>query len=445
MKSMDAGAKAKNGTNEELSAALLVLNWNGRALLETGLPLLLDQTYQNYEVVVVDNNSSDGSSSFITENFPQVRLIQNETNIGFSRALNVGLRQLNNDVVVLLNNDVFVQPDWLEQLLYPFTESPQIGVVGCKLLYPDGTIQHLGAELTYPLAHSHHFYYKQAESTTQDLPAIQDVPYVTGAAMAIHRSVMDKIGLLDEMFHPIYYEEVDYCYRARSAGFRVVVNTKAKAIHNESTSMNRLQDFKLKMLQRNRYRFVLKHYSLEQFLQDFVPAETSYLADHRLFQNVDAIRLICLEMAINAPTILPTTSLPEQVTAVQNALLELRQAATLASVNQEQHPEPLHEFTFPETGSRLQPLIASFRRAWSSVAAKWLVRSLLQQQHLHNQFLQRQIERLNTQTRSQAMEIEHLMAAFLPIQQELKQLQTTVSMLQPQPEKETNSESGLLP
>lgn len=434
---MEAGVKSENNKRKGLSAAILVLNWNGRSLLETSLPLLLNQTYQHYEVVIVDNASSDGSSTLIAQQFPQVRLIQNETNMGFSRALNVGLRQLNADVVVLLNNDVFVQPDWLEQLLQPFAKSPQIGIVGCKLLYPDGTIQHLGAELTYPLAHSHHFYYKQEASTIQDLPAVQDVPYVTGAAMAIHRSVMDEIGLLDEMFHPIYYEEVDYCYRARAAGFRVVVATQAVAIHNESTSMNRLQDFKLKMLHRNRYRFVLKHYSVEQFLQDFVPAETAHLANDHLFHNVDAIRLVCLEMAVTAPTVLSSTSSPEQVAAVQNAFLELRQAAVLASVNQDPPPAPLQEFTFPETGSKLQSFIASFRRAWSSVAAKWLVRSLLQQQHWHNQFLLHQIEQLNTQTRSQAMEIEHLMATFLPMQQELKQLQTDLSILKRQLEQAT--------
>lgn len=429
---METGTKTEDKTPETLSAAILVLNWNGRALLATALPLLLNQTYRNYEVVVVDNGSSDGSSSFVAQQFPQVHLIQNETNIGFSRGLNVGLRQLNNDVVVLLNNDVFVQPDWLEQLLEPFKESPQIGVVGCKLLYPDGTIQHLGAELTYPLAHSHHLYYKQEVSATLNLPAVQDMPYVTGAAMAIHRSVMDKIGLLDEMFHPIYYEEVDYCYRAKAAGFRVVVAAKAMAVHNESTSMNRLNELKLKMLQRNRYYFVLKHYSVEQFLQDFVPAETAYLVKHHLFLGVDAIRLACLEMVGLVPTILPTDTAPETLTAVQKALLHLRETAIQAKASVEAPPPELQEFTFPVDGSRWGFITARFRQVWSSIAAKWLVRRLIQQQAMHNQYLQRQIGYMEVRERSQAMEIEHLLTMLLPTQKTIKQLETDLLHLKEQ-------------
>ncbi|VAW32941.1 Glycosyl transferase, group 2 family protein, partial [hydrothermal vent metagenome] len=268
---MDAAQKSESRAERIHSTAILVLNWNGRSLLQTCLPLLLNQTYSNYEVVVVDNGSSDASVSFVTEQFPQVRLIQNEGNLGFSRGINAGLRQINADVVVLLNNDVLVQPDWLAELLRPFQEDSQIGIIGSKLLYPDGTIQHLGAELTFPLARSQHFLYKEAD--VDGLPAVQDVPYVTGAAMAVHRSVLAQIGLLDEMFHPFYYEEVDFCYRARKAGFRVVVATQAVAIHDESASMDKVQDLKLQTLQCNRYRFVLKHYSIEQFLQEFVPAE----------------------------------------------------------------------------------------------------------------------------------------------------------------------------
>jgi GT2 family glycosyltransferase len=415
---------------ETVSAAILVLNWNGRSLLQTCLPLLLNQTVSNYEVVVVDNGSSDASVSFVTEQFPQVRLIQNEKNLGFSRGINAGLRQISADVVVLLNNDVLVQPNWLAELLRPFQEDSQIGIIGSKLLYPDGTIQHLGAELTYPLARSHHFHYKKAD--VDELPAVQDVPYVTGAAMAVHRSVLTRVGLLDEMFHPFYYEEVDFCYRAKAAGFRVVVATQAVAVHDESVSMNKVQDLKLQTLQRNRYRFVLKHYSIEQFLQEFVPAETAQLASNQLFADVDAIRLACLQTAVAAPTILPPNSTVEQITAVQKALLQLRETAILAKATQETPPPTLHEFTFPQTDSPFQPLIAKFRAFWSSIAAKWLVRSLQQQQSYHNQFLQRQIKRMGVQARSQSMEIEQLLAALLPTQQAQKQLQVDLAALQKQ-------------
>lgn len=425
---METGQNPANHMPNDLSVAVLILNWNGRSLLQTCLPLLLNQTYGNYQVVVVDNGSSDESVAFIAEHFPQVRLIQNEENLGFSRGINVGLSQVEADVAVLLNNDVLVQPNWLEELVRPFTTSSEIGIVGCKLLYPDGSVQHLGAELTYPLAHSHHFHYK--ETDVSDLPAVQDVPYVTGAAMAVHHSVLAKIGLLDETFHPFYYEEVDYCYRARAAGYRVVVATQAAAVHNESMTIRKVQDLMLQTRHRNRYRFVLKHYSLEQFLQEFVPAETAYLKNHHLFLDVDAVRLACLEMAIKVPNILPAETPAEQLTAVQKALLQLRETAILSKASAEAPPPELEEFSFPASGSRLGSIIAKFRQAWSSIAAKWLVRRLRQQQTLHNQFLQRQIGRLETQGRSQALEIEHLLATFLPVQESLKHLEADLAQLQ---------------
>lgn len=427
---MESGQKSAGSLSEELAVTILILNWNGRSLLETCLPLLLNQTYSNYNVVIVDNGSTDDSTTLITQKFPQIHLIQNDDNLGFSRGINAGLRQIKAEVVVLLNNDVMVRPNWLEELIRPFHISSDIGIIGCKLLYPDGTIQHLGAELSYPLAHSYHFHYKEADSNA--LPAIQDVPYVTGAAMAIRASVLDKIGLLDESFHPFYYEEVDYCYRARAAGFRVVLATQAVAVHDESASMSKVQDLKLQTRHRNRYRFVLKHYSFDQFLQEFVPAETDYLNKHHLFQDVDAIRLACLEMAIAAPLILSGDILPEQLTAVQKALLHLRETAIAAKASAEALPPKLEEFTFPAAGYGLGTLIAKLRQAWSSIAAKWLVRRLLQQQTLHNQYLQRQIDRLETQGRSQALEVEHLLATLLPTQSALNRLEADFTQLKKQ-------------
>lgn len=422
---MELRAKSETGTKEALSAAVLVLNWNGRDLLQTCLPLLLNQTYTNYKIVVVDNGSADDSVSFVRENFPLVGFILNEENLGFSRGTNAGLRQISADVMVLLNNDVLVQPNWLAELIRPFHQDPQIGIVGCKLLYPDGTIQHLGAELTYPLAHSRHFHHKEADVT--ELPAVQDVPYVTGAALAVRHTVLADIGLLNESFHPFYYEEVDFCYRAKAAGYRVVVATQAVAVHNESTSMRKVPDIMLQTRHRNRYRFVLKHYSLDQFLQAFVPAETAYLNRHHLFPDVDAVRLACLEIAIAAPMILPVETPLEQVTAVQHALLQLRETAVRATASAEAPPPELEEFSFPSSGSGLGSLVAKFRQAWSSVAAKWLVRRLRQQQTLHNEYLQRQIARLEAQGRSQSLEIEQLLATLLTTQESLKRLEADLA------------------
>ena len=427
---METGQESASGTPNELSVAILILNWNGRSLLETCLPPLLSQTYVNYKVVVVDNASDDDSVRWLRQHTPQVQLIQNDENLGFSRGINAGLPYVSADVIVLLNNDVLVRPNWLEELIRPFRQDPAIGIVGCKLLFPDGTIQHLGAELTYPLANSHHFHYKEPDSN--QVTTLQDVPYVTGAALAVRQEVLTKIGLLDESFHPFYYEEVDFCTRARSAGYRVVVTPDAVAIHDESATMDAISGLKLPTLHRNRLRYVLKHYTPEQFLHDFVPAEAAYLAQHPIFEELDILRLVYFEAAVPQPN-LPPSSSAEQLTAVQAALLQLRRAAITAKATLELAPPPLTEFTFPASDSPLGALVARLRRAWAGIAAKWLVRSLTQQQTGHNAFLKRQIERLNSQLNTQTLETDRLLTELISIQQRQQELEAEMAQLRADP------------
>ena len=424
---METGQQSTSSVPDNLAVAILILNWNGRSLLATCLPPLLNQSYTNYEVVVVDNGSTDDSVAFVREQFPQVQLIQNEENLGFSLGINAGLRQISADVVVLLNNDVLVRPNWLAELIRPFHQDPQIGIVGCKLLFPDGTIQHLGAELTFPLAHSHHFHYQEPDSG--QITDWQDVPYVTGASLAVRRNVLDSIGLLDEAFHPFYYEEVDFCTRARDAGFRVIVEPRAVAVHDESATMKSVSGLKLQTLHKNRLRYVLKHYTPEQFLQDFVPAETAFWAGHPILPELDALRLAYFETAVPQPTMSPEVTEAE-VTAVRKALLQLRHAAILAKAQAIQPPPPLTEFHFPAGRAWLNKLAAHVREAWSRVAAKWLLRSLMQQQHKQNLYLLQQIEALQNQAEIQAQETDRLLTLMLPTQQKQQKLEAILTNLQ---------------
>lgn len=423
---METGQQPASSVPTDVSVAVMILNWNGRFLLQTCLSPLVEQTYTNYQVVVVDNGSTDDSVPFVREQFPQVQLLQNGANLGFSRGTNAGLRQISADVVVLLNNDVRVQPNWLMELIRPFHQDPQIGIVGCKLLYPDGTIQHLGAELTYPLAHSHHFYYKEPDLTQVEV--LQDVPYVTGASLAVRREVLDTIGLLDEAFHPFYYEEVDFCTRARNAGFRVVVTPRAVAIHDESATMRNVSGLKLQTLHRNRLYYVLKHYAPQQFLQDFVPAEATFLSEQPVLPELDALQLAYFRTAVPYPPVAPETS-DAQTMAIRAALLQLRHMAILAKAKALQPPPALTEFEFPANRSWFNKLAARIRDAWSRVAAKWLVRSLIQQQHQQNLYLLQQVEALHNQAAIQAQEIDMLLAS-LPAQPKQQEIASVIARLQ---------------
>ena len=218
------------------SVTILILNWNSRQLLSRCLAALQASTYPDFHIVVADNGSSDDSVTYLGENYPELTVIDLGQNLGFARGNNAAFTRLEHksEILVLLNNDVFVRPSWLEALVSPFADVA-VGITGAKLLFPDEThIQHAGAELEYPLALSHHYFYRQEDHGQADQRQV--VPYVTGASLAIRWSLAEQLGLFDERFSPYYYEESDLCARAAAAGFEVLYVPEAVAIHAESYS-----------------------------------------------------------------------------------------------------------------------------------------------------------------------------------------------------------------
>jgi GT2 family glycosyltransferase len=272
----------------DLLASLIVLNWNGKEHLARCLPSLWALDCSNYEVVLVDNGSTDDSVEYVISEFPGIRVIENRRNLGYAGGMNVGIAQSEGDVVVLLNNDIVVRRDWLSELVGAMAADERIGIAGCKILFADGkTLQHAGGLISYPLALADHCGYRQPDTGAYDVLA--DVAYVTSAAMAIRRAVLAEVGDLDDGFFPIYYDDVDICYRARAAGWRVVYVPTAVLTHLESATMVRDSYRYFVSVHRSRLRFVLKHLNVEQFLQDFVPAEGAWLAQARSPQECRAL------------------------------------------------------------------------------------------------------------------------------------------------------------
>ncbi len=382
------------------SVAIYVLNWNGRFLLESCLPPLINQTYPNVEIVVVDNGSDDDSISFVRENFPQVTLICHAENLGFSNGHNIALAQQSADYFILLNNDVIAEPTCVESLIRPLRTDPKIGIVGGKLLFPNGKIQHIGAELSYPQAFSHHHHAHEPDEG--QLTAMRDVDYVTGAAVAFSRQLWQEIGGFDTQFSPYYFEEVDLCYRIRAAGYRVVVVADLLGIHDESSSMQAVTGKQILAFHQNRLRFVLKHYSTAAFLTDFVSAETVFLTQPLPAEHIQTLRRIYLQMAVSHPNL-----------AVQNALLTLHQTVLRQTAVSPQESEPIVEFDFANGN----PIIAKIRHWWSQIAAKWMVRHLIQQQMAVNYQLQQQINALQQQQISNEHELRFLLELFFARQQ----------------------------
>ncbi len=131
--------------------------------------------------------------------------------------------------------------------------------------------------MTYPLGLPHHYGYREEDLGIYD--TVRDVDFVTGASIAIRRSLLDQIGMLDAGFHPIYFEDVDFCYRARSAGWRVVYAPESRLIHLESATMVRDSYPYFLCFHQGRLRFLLKHFAPRALIDDFVPVETARLPE----------------------------------------------------------------------------------------------------------------------------------------------------------------------
>lgn len=378
-------------------ASVIVLSWNGETYLPDCLNAVMSQTHTPHEVILVDNASTDGSVESAATNFPLVRIICNDENLGFAGGMNVGLKLATGDIAVLLNQDTVVRDNWLADLVKAMEADEHIGIAGCKILYLDGqTIQHAGGYLEYPLGLAHHYGYGELDRGHWDEQ--REVEYVTGAAMAIRREVLERIGYLDDDFFPAYFEDVDICFRARQAGYKVVYVPTAALLHHESALTERETVQQHYYYHRNRLRLLLKHYTLEQFKRDFLPAEKERFALPLPLNEARALRRSYLEKLLTSSS--PTgRSLPYRrgdQQQWQEALSELREsivyqhAASYLPLSRVQHLDELkamwkiEERPFVSDKPIIGPLIARIRELWNSVAAKWFVRAQMQQQMIFN-------------------------------------------------------------
>lgn len=221
------------------------------------------------EVIVVDNASTDGSADMVEAEFPGVRSIRSERNLGFARATNIGLELSRGELLLLLNPDTRVLGDALV-LMSEFLEShPAAGCAGPSLVYQDGRPQHAAFHLPnlwmsfldfFPLNHR---FLNSSLNGRYSMPADGEpfeVGHPLGAAMMIRRDALEHVGVLDERFF-MYCEEVDWCIRAWKAGWGVFQVPRAKIVHHSGQSSAQFREAMLVELHRSRYILFKKHYS----------------------------------------------------------------------------------------------------------------------------------------------------------------------------------------
>lgn len=206
--------------------AIVILNWNGQKHLEKFLPSVLATAYENLEVVVADNGSTDDSVSFLQQHYPQVRLIRFEKNLGFARGYNEALKMVKAGYYALLNSDVEVQPGWLAPLISLLEQDKMNAACQPKLLsynnrkqfeYAGGAGGWLDS-YGYPFARGRIF--DVCEEDTGQYDKTDRVFWVSGAAMVIRSEVFHEMKGFDEFFFA-HQEEIDLCWRMQLAGYKL--------------------------------------------------------------------------------------------------------------------------------------------------------------------------------------------------------------------------------
>jgi len=245
--------------------SIVLVGWNNKSYLEPCLKSIYDGNLKcTFDIVVVDNGSTDGSQEMLQNKYPEVMLIQNEKNEGLGKASNQGVEATNGRYVLLLNNDTIVNGPSFDLLVTYLNDHPTVGAVGGKLLNEDGTVQSCYNNFS-TLAEEFLIATRIGEMIRPGYPAIMDadevksVDWLGSACLLLRRSALDEIGLLDDSYF-IYGDEADLQYRLKKAGWEVHFVPQATIIHFGGRSMTRWP--RRKRVYRGKMLFYKKNYGI---------------------------------------------------------------------------------------------------------------------------------------------------------------------------------------
>lgn len=191
------------------------------------------QTDTSYEIIVVDDGSSDETAEMIAM-VENVKYVKNEKNLGFVGSCNGGAKIAKGKYLVFLNNDTAIKKNWLEALLETFEKNENIGLSGSKLIYPDGRLQEAGG-IIWKNQNAWN-YGRYGNPTKPEFNYLKDVNYCSGASIILSREIFEKLGGFDEIFSPGYFEDTDLAFRIRQMGLRTVYQPKSELFHFEGIS-----------------------------------------------------------------------------------------------------------------------------------------------------------------------------------------------------------------
>lgn len=261
-----------------LDISICIVSLNTRDLLRGCLESIFsDPTRFTYQVIVSDNGSTDGTVEMLAEAFPQVEIIRNESNLGYSYPMNQALQASSGRYLMQLNPDTVFQPDLLDELVNFMDSNPQAGICTPKVLNRDGTLQKQCRRsaarpwdaVTYVLGLSTLFPRSQVFGrylmTYLPEDQINEVEAVSGSCMLIRREVVEQVGYLDEQFFA-YQEDSDFCFRAREAGWKIYYQPAAKIIHYGGHGGSRVAPYQgIIAWHRSFYLYYRKHLARDYF------------------------------------------------------------------------------------------------------------------------------------------------------------------------------------
>lgn len=256
-----------------IDISIIIVSWNQKELLSQCLHSLSDGKicYQK-EIIVVDNASTDGALEMVEQQYPSVKVLRNDRNLGFAKANNIGIEESTGRYVCLINSDVIVLEDCIDRMCTYMDDHPTIGVLGPKVVNPDGTLQatcrkfptlwssfcrSLALDSLFPKSR----FFGRQFMTFWSHDKVRTVDYLSGCFLMVRRDSLNQVGLLDENFF-FYAEDKDWCKRFWDAGWQVTYYPHVKAIHHRyaSTSLDPIRFYIMEY--KANIEYYKKHHSL---------------------------------------------------------------------------------------------------------------------------------------------------------------------------------------
>lgn len=248
--------------------SIIILNWNGKELLQQCLDSIDGQSYRDFETILVDNGSSDGSAEYVSKYYPWVKLVVLSENIGFASGNNRGLAECGGEYIVTLNNDTKVEPEFLSRLCAAADADQRIGMVAAKMLnfFDAGRIDSVGIKVTTS-GMAYNIGVGERDQGQYDLP--REVFGACAGAALYRRTMLDEVGFFDDDFFA-YYEDVDLAWRGQLAGWRCITAPAAVVYHIHSATSGKMSPFTVYQVQRNKWFVIIKNWPGRLILRQFV-------------------------------------------------------------------------------------------------------------------------------------------------------------------------------